>query len=89
MSHDRLVNLETGEYFATRGVGAELWRRLAAGASVGAVLEVLIQRFDAPAATVVGGCRLFVSKLLDSGLLRVCEAQEGRSDADEPADDEP
>ena len=84
-----VVNLETGEYFATRGVGAEIWRRLALGASVGAVLEVLTQRFDAPAGSVVDGCRPFVSKLVDSGLLRACEAQEGRSAPDEPAEAAP
>ena len=80
-----VVNLETGEYFATRGVGAEIWRRLALGATVGAVLEHLTQRFDASQATVVEACRPFVSKLLDSGLLRVSETADGHPSADDPA----
>ena len=64
-----IVNLETGEYFSTQGVGAEIWRRLAAGSPVAAVEKALLARFDVErdaASTAVEG---FVSSLCEHGLL--------------------
>lgn len=64
-----IVNLETGEYFSTGDVGAEIWRRLAACAPVAAVEEALLAQYDVEPGVATASLSTFLASLREHGLL--------------------
>jgi hypothetical protein len=60
------INLDSGVYFSIRGVGAAIWKDLAAGHELEAVREALSKNGDLAGAALDN----FVQSLLDRGLMR-------------------
>lgn len=78
-----IVNLESGQYFSTRDVGAEIWRRLAQGASLARVHERILALYEVDA-TIASACLSeFVAALQAHGLV---VADETASVSVEPAE---
>lgn len=69
-----LVNLETGEYFSTRESGAEIWRRLAEGASLSEVCAALLALYDVEQARVESALHAYVETLRDRDLIVPADA---------------
>lgn len=55
--------------FNVNEVGAAIWGELDGSRSLGAVLETVLQRFDAPAAEAVGDLFSFIGQLEGAGLV--------------------
>lgn len=64
-----IVNLESGAYFSTREVGAEIWRRLAGGVSLAGVESALLALYEVDAMVLTEAVSGFVATLQESGLL--------------------
>lgn len=64
-----IVNLETGQYFSTRDVGSEIWRRLAGGATRSAVEHALVALYDVEAGALAASLSTFVAELQAHALL--------------------
>jgi len=64
-----IVNLESGAYFSTREVGAEIWRRVADGMPLAALESALAASYDVDAVVLSEALTGFVATLREEGLL--------------------
>lgn len=64
-----IVNLESGAYFSTRDVGAEIWRRLASGSPLAAVEDSLLALYEVEAEVLAAALADFAATLQEHGLL--------------------
>jgi hypothetical protein len=64
-----IVDLEGGMYFGLNEVGAEIWKHLAAGASLAEIEGAVMAEFDVDHQTVYADVRRIVRELLESHLI--------------------
>ena len=64
-----IINLASGHYYSTDGVGALVWERLAAGQSAAEILAAVAQAFDVSRDQMGIDVESFVSSLLAEGLV--------------------
>jgi hypothetical protein len=81
-----IVNLETGAYYTTEGVGSEAWDLLASGLTTGEVVEALRNRYDADDGHVEAYVQEMVATLLAEGLMNVLDADDAPP-TDQPTDE--
>ena len=75
-----VINLDTGSYYSTDGIGCDAWVLLASGRTLGEVVDVLRDRYDAQAGEVEEYVRVLVGKIVADGLMLPA------SDSDVPVD---
>lgn len=68
-----LLDLESELYFGLDAVGTRIWTLLAEGASVGAVVETLLQEYEVERATLEADVSELLSKLSEAGLIRLAD----------------
>ncbi|MES2056676.1 MAG: PqqD family protein [Pseudomonadota bacterium] len=64
-----LFDLRDEKYHGLNPVASEIWRSIARGDSVGAIIDTLAARHAAPRATVADDVNAFVAQALAGGLL--------------------
>lgn len=64
-----IINLDTGSYYTTDGVGCDVWLMLAAGMTVGQTLERLSVRYEAGGEDLEGYVDALVHALMVEGLM--------------------
>ena len=69
-----IMNLKTGQYFSSEGVGSECWDALASGLSVELLVEQLAASYAADRATIESAVEGFVQDLLSHELIAPSEA---------------
>jgi hypothetical protein len=69
-----IINLDTGEYYTTQGVGCDAWQLLALGRTVGEVVSVLGDRYAAADGAIEGYLQLLIKTFLAEGLMVVLDA---------------
>jgi hypothetical protein len=66
-----LLDFDAGKYFGLKGVAARIWELLEGGATVDAIVEVLMEEFDAPDEnTTRADVSKTVERLLREGLIQ-------------------
>ena len=73
-----IINLQTGAYYTTDGVGCDAWELLASGRAVAEVVEALRDRYDADDGAIEAYVDEFTRTVLSEGLMHVL-------DSDDPA----
>ncbi len=66
-----LLDFSRGEYFGLDELGAEIWRRLEAGDTLGAVADDVVARFDVTREVAFRDIVDLVTHMCDQGLVRV------------------
>lgn len=64
-----MMDVASGTYIALDSVGADIWRRLEAPISLGALCEALGEDYEADADTILGDVRVFVEKMRGLSLI--------------------
>ncbi len=80
-----VINLETGAYYSTQGVGGRIWSMIEARASVGAMLEQIQASYEVAAEDAARDLQALLGELLKEGLVLVTPRNESPLDAAEPA----
>jgi hypothetical protein len=62
-------NQNTGKYFATGPVGAEIWEYLTMPRSIGQICDHLLTKFEVDRATCETEVRSFVGDLIEGGIV--------------------
>jgi len=75
-----IINLASGLYYSTDGVGAVVWERLAAGQSAAEILAALGETFGVGRDQLDGDVASFVSSLLAEGLVSQDDGEGGATD---------
>ena len=65
----------TGRYHCLNGIGSEIWRKLAEGVPVQAIVQHLSAKYDAPADMIAQDVDAFISASTDLNLLRPADAE--------------
>jgi hypothetical protein len=68
-----LLDLESEHYFGLDAVGTRIWALLGEGASVGAVVDTLLQEYEVERATLEADVADLLSNLLEAGLIRLAD----------------
>ena len=71
-----LCDLRTDKVYGLEGVGADMWRALAAYGDLDAAADYLLARFDADASMLCADLRSFANDLLATGLLEPASTPE-------------
>jgi hypothetical protein len=66
-----LLNLETGYYFSTNRLGAEVWNRCDGETTVAAIIESLHQQFDVSLEQLTDDVENFIALMVKEELLKV------------------
>ena len=66
-----LLHLETGFYYSTNRLGAEVWQQCDGDTEVSKIVESLYQTFDASREQLTEDVLGFVRQMADEGLLKV------------------
>lgn len=69
-----LLDLEQGKYFSLNGVGAEIWRKLQAGAALSDIEDHLQATYAAPPERIRQDLVRFVRRLQEMGVVVVSAA---------------
>ncbi len=69
-----IMNLKTGRYFSSEGVGSECWEALAAGRSVEMLVAQLVENYAADRATIESAVDGFVQDLVSHELIAPSDA---------------
>ena len=88
----KAIDFGTGHYYSLRGRAETVWSTVVAGASAAEVAAALQGRFDADDAEVGPAVEVFLTSLVDEGLVVVDNGSEGAAPASEAtsgARDEP
>ena len=64
-----LLDLDSGQYFSLDGVGARAWELCDGERDVGAILDTLVEEYDAPIEVVREDLIVFLREMLDEALL--------------------
>jgi hypothetical protein len=64
-----IMDLRSGHYFSTQGVGAEIWRGVEAGHSAVEIVHSILNRYEAPRDVVEPAVHAFVAELLSRALI--------------------
>lgn len=68
-----LLNLETGYYYSTNVLGAEIWQKCDGTTDIQAILNHLYQTFDVQHEELTKDTLDFIVEMIDEGLLQVDE----------------
>ena len=79
-----ILSLATGSYFGLEGAGNDIWRALAATASLDAVEAALAATYDAPLPKLRGDLAGFLEELGAAGLIRFQNAPQGEQTVSPP-----
>ena len=66
-----LLDLSSESYFGLDAVGARIWGLLESGATVGEVLDTLMQEYEVERETLEVDVGELLDRLLEAGLIRV------------------
>ena len=69
-----IMNLMTGMYYSTDGVGALLWEWVERGHSVAEIVAGLVERYDSPAAAVQSDVERLLDQAVQEGLVSIAPA---------------
>lgn len=72
-----LLDLESEHYFGLDAVGTRIWGLLGEGASVGAVVDTLLQEYEVERATLEADVAELISRLAEAGLIRFADEEQG------------
>ena len=75
-----LVNLETGSYYSTAGVGARIWGHVEHGSSTARVMEDLRRTYQGIPDDLDDSVRHFLDELVEEGLAIVLDNGSGELD---------
>ena len=64
-----IINLDTGSYYTTDGVGCDVWLLMASGITLGQTVDRLAARYDAGGDDLVAYVDTLVGALLGEGLM--------------------
>jgi len=76
-----LLNLETEQYFGLDETGTRMWQLLTGSPSIDAAYQELLAEFDVEPELLRSNLMELLSRLVDSGLLKVLPADEGTAQA--------
>jgi Coenzyme PQQ synthesis protein D (PqqD) len=65
-----LLSIDKGAFFRSNCIGARIWEKLTAGASVGKTIREIAEEFRVPDDTAGPDVEQFVSSLVEQGFLR-------------------
>lgn len=82
-----IINVETGTYYNTEGIGGWAWEQGAAGKSLDEMTALGARRYDADANTLERDLREFFGSLAAEELLSATEVAAGNGPLDESAPD--
>ena len=71
-----LLDLESEHYFGLDAVGTRIWGLLGEGASVGAVVDTLLQEYEVERETLEADVAALLSRLAEAGLIRFAEGEQ-------------
>lgn len=63
------INLQSGLYFASQGIGPFIWAGLEAGRAVGAITDAIATHFQVPADQVARDVQAFLDRLAEAELI--------------------
>ncbi|HWM93400.1 MAG TPA: PqqD family protein [Thermoanaerobaculia bacterium] len=66
-----LLDLEQGKYFSLNGMGAEIWKKLQAGATLSDIQDHLQATYAAPPERIRQDLQRFVQRLQEMGVVVV------------------
>jgi len=69
-----VVLVENGCYYSLDRVGADVWRLIAAGADMDAIVAVMARRYNAPAGEVHAAIEMLLTELEEEGLITAADA---------------
>ncbi|HSA55608.1 MAG TPA: PqqD family protein [Gemmatimonadaceae bacterium] len=64
-----IMDLTAGHYFSSQGAGCEIWRGVERGLTRSAIVESLLERYDAPREVIEPAVYTFVAELLTRKLV--------------------
>jgi hypothetical protein len=64
-----IMDLASGHYFSTQGVGADIWRGVEEGHSAVEIVHSILSRYEAPRDVVEPAVHAFVAELLSRALI--------------------
>ncbi len=67
-----LIHAETGQFFALKDTGLDIWQRLDDEADIDAVCRNLADEYDADESEIRPSVEAFVTRLVELGLARYC-----------------
>ncbi len=76
------INLRTGLYYSSSGIGAIIWQLMEAGETVEGIAAKIAHHFKVPSDTVRADVTSFVQSLLDEGLIEVLSSALPRDSGD-------
>jgi hypothetical protein len=68
-----IINLQTGTFYNTSGVGLDIWRLIGAGASMGQLVDAIAEAYQQDRVTAEAAIRGLTDQLLAEDIL-LCEA---------------
>ncbi len=68
-----IIDLDSGTYYSLDPVGSAVWALVEPGTRVGAVVDALAARFDAPREVVEASAHRFLARLREEGLVALRE----------------
>jgi len=69
-----LLDLESEQYFGLDAVGTRIWTLIGEGASIGAMIDILLQEYAVERATLEADLADLVARLAEAGLIRLADA---------------
>ncbi len=72
-----IINLATGLYYYSRGVGAVMWEAVQAGAPPQDIVSLVCKKFDVEADVAAADVEAFINTLLDEQLIQPDGTQVG------------
>ncbi len=66
-----LLDMASENYFGLDSIGSEIWQLLYDGATLRQVQETLLELYDAEPEVLINDFEKFMTKLLDSGLVKI------------------
>jgi hypothetical protein len=68
-----LLDLESEQYFGLDAVGTRIWALIGEGASVGHVIDTLLDEYEVERATLETDVTELLSRLAEAGLIRLAD----------------
>lgn len=69
-----IMNLKSGQYYSSQGTGSDCWEALAAGHSIGQIVDRLSGVYSESRETIEAAVESFVAELVANGLVEPNEA---------------
>jgi hypothetical protein len=72
-----LLDLESEHYFGLDAVGTRIWGLIGEGASVGGMVDTLLQEYEVERATLEADVAALLARLAEAGLIRFADEEQG------------